>query len=459
MAGEDKDRNEQPCGDVTTADGDESICESAASLEIEAEAPDADVGGRLVRWGSRTTEAFTVRDYRLLWLGAFLSNVGTWLQLVALGWLVVQLGGTAATLGVVNFASMVPVFFLSVFAGAMADRVDRKRLVIWTQVGMGIMALALGVLTSLRLVTVPLATGLVFISGTFTAFSFPAWQAMIPDVVPRKMLMNAIALNSAQFNGARLVGPAIAGLIVVWFGVAGCFYLNALSFLFIILAMLAIHPAQKEPRRGEGGPWQTLTGGLRYAYHERAVGMILMTVAAVTVLGMPYSTLMPLIAKQLGVGAGGLGFLMAAGGLGAVLGATGVAGLPYGTRRERVALAGLGLLGASLVALGFSSSYAMDLALLPVVGASFMAVVSSLNTSLQSSVPQELRGRIMALFVLAFMGIMPFSSLAFGFLAEYTGTGVAIAIGGGLLLLYGVPLVARPGLLRPRVPVMEGGRP
>ncbi|RJQ56121.1 MAG: MFS transporter [Actinobacteria bacterium] len=397
-----------------------------------------------------TFRSLGYRDFRYFWIGALLSNVGTWMQMIALGALVVfVLKGSAITVGIVQFASTIPVLFLSMFAGVLADRVNRRSLLIVTQVLLLVQAVALGWLTQVRAITVPSLIAIVLAGGVMTALMFPAWQAMLPDLVPRKDLLNAIALNSAQFQSARFIGPAIAGLVLAGIGYAAVFYLNGFSYLTVIVALAVIRPKQEARPHTDESPFRALTGGLRYARENTCVLVYLATVAVSTVFGFFYIYLMPIVAKGYGIGPQGLGYLMAASGLGAVGGALFVARLPHETRKDILVKTGLVIVGVLLLAFAYSPSPWLSMALLVAIGGAFMAVSSGANTAIQSMVPHHIRGRIMALFVLCFMGMMPFSSLLAGALGEKVGVGAAIAIGAAVILAHGSLLFARPSLLLP----------
>ncbi len=435
-----------------------SQIEETRRLEGEALGPEDFVlhEGFLTR--TATFRSLGYPDYRYFWIGALLSNVGTWMQNIAQGALVVfVLHGTAITVGVLNFASSLPVFFLSLFAGVVADHVDRRRMLMWLQVFLLIQAVVLGYLTQVHVITLTSLLVIVFAAGIFTAFMFPAWQAMLPDLVPRTDLMNAIALNSAQFQSARFVGPAIASLLLAYVtrlageqnAYAAVFYINGLSFLTVIGALAIIHPKQHVKPRGGESAMQLLTGGLRYARENRCVAMYLATVAGTTLFGFFYVYLLPVLAKEFGIGAGGLGYLMACSGVGAVGGALFMARLPHETRKDMLVKLALLVLGVLLIGLGLSRTPLLSAVLLVGVGASMMVVTSSCNTAIQSMVPNRIRGRIMALFVLSFMGLMPFSSLLGGALGEQLGVGNAIAIGAVALLALTGLLFARPSLLFP----------
>lgn len=403
----------------------------------------------------RTFESFRHRDFTLFFSGALLSNVGSWMQMTALGWLVYNLTGKSSSFGTVNFLSGAPIFFLIIFTGALADHVDRRKLLIATQVVLMGQAVAFGALASLDHVTMAWVYGLSLLGGIASAFMSPAWQAMTPDLVPRESLMNAIALSSAQFNAARLIGPMAAAAVIAAFGrgqsdgVTEVFYVNAASFLFVIWALAVIRPRQHAaPRKHGETPVQMLFAGLKYAGAHRRVRMHLLTAMFITIFGMPFATLLPAIAvKTLHLSSTGYSVLMAANGLGALVGALGVASLPRTVRRESIVRIGITVLALGAFALSMSRSTPLTAAILLVMGVAFLSCVSSINTNLQTAVPPELRARVMSLFVLAFMGMMPFGALLFGWLGDLIGPSYAVTAGASVLLAYAFVLLARPSLL------------
>ncbi len=395
-----------------------------------------------------TFESLTHKDFRFFLTGALISNVGTWMQVMALGWLVYELTKSELSLGLVNFLSGLPTLFLILFAGTLADRVDRRNLLIWLQAGMMLQALAFAALTSFGTITISWVYGLTLVGGIMTAFMFPAWQAMVPDLVPRRLLLNGIALNSAQFNGARLLGPMFAALVLRWFGVAEVFWVNAFTFLFVIYALWVIRPAQEIDRASADKPGAALAAGLSYARSHPAIAALLLTATMMTLFGMPFMSLMPIIAAEtLKVGSDGYSALMAANGGGALVGALWVASRRSDVRRDvlvRWSVLGFAL---ALIGLALSRSYVVSLPLLAVMGAAFMTALSSINTSLQAAVPHQLRGRIISLFVLSFMGLMPVGALLAGALGRAIGATQTIGAGAIVLLAYAVLLHLRPRLL------------
>jgi MFS family permease len=424
-----------------------------------------------------TFESFRHRDFTLFWLGALISNIGSWMQMYALGIVVFSFRKSSFDLGLVNFLGGVPVLFLALPAGAIADRVDRRRMLILIQIVLLLQAAALGVLYNIGLLgsgdpigSLVRVSALGLVGGVFMAFMAPAFQSMLPDLVPRRLLMNGIALNSAQFQSARLLGPlAAAALVLAGAGMGEVFYVNAASFLFVIAALWAIRlrtgsghgrpdPAAEAFARDRStnwrmDSWDQLTAGLRYARQDRVVGLLILSTAIMTVCAFPYMTLLPAIVST-SLGHAGrelsrtVAFVMAANGLGALAGALVVAGLPPSVGRNRLIPFTLAALAVLLIAFALSHWLPLTLLLSTLAGAALLASSSLTNTSIQMAVPGHLRGRVMALFVLAFMGMMPISSILSGSLGQEIGPAGAVLAGAVLLLVWAAVLLARPGLLR-----------
>lgn len=447
-------------GPRTGVDGDH--LEQIERREIDVQRPTPEV----VRHGG-TFDAFRHRDYGVFWGGALVSNVGSWMQMYALAIVVYAFRRSELDLGIVNFLSGIPVLCLALIAGDVADRWDRRRLIMWGQGTLMAQAAALGWLYSTGQLSsrAPLASllwvsSLGLLGGVVSALTFPSWQSILPDLVPQTSLLNAIALNSAQFQGARLLGPLVAsGLVLAGAGMGQIFYINSASFLFVIgaLALVTPRPEQHVMDDAHEGPLSRLTAGLRYARTHRGVGLIILTTALLTVFGMPYMMLLPAVAdKALGMSGAHLqravSYLMAANGLGAVAGALIVASLPRTVRRER--LVRFTVLGFALLLVAFAMSRTLGLSLVvsALAGAALLTTNSLTNTSIQACVPGHLRGRVMALFIMAFMGIMPISSIVFGALGKAIGPSNAIATGALVLAAWAVVLVWRPGLLEPEGP-------
>jgi len=418
---------------------------------------EADVSGpprRLLR-GIRTFESFRYRDYSYFFVGAVLSNTGTWMQQVALGWLVYALTRSSSSLGAVQFLAGIPVFVLTIFTGTLADHLDRRKLLIGAQALLMLQALAFGALNQSGTITMSWIYGLTLVGGIVSAFMFPAWQAMVPDLVPRSSLLNAIALSSAQFNAARLVGPMLAAVVLAAFGareslgLTAVFCVNAVSFLFVIWALAVIRPRQERAERRSGETsWHRVMAGLTYARQHRRIRMHLVSALMLTIFGMPFATLLPAVAAEVfGLSSTGYSALMGTNGAGALIGALAVASLPPDFRRESVIRYGLLVMAVGALALSLTRTLWLALGVLLVMGAAFLACVSSINTNLQTAVPPAIRGRVMSLFVLSFMGVMPFGALAFGWLGDLITPSRAILAGSVVLTAYALLLLARPGLL------------
>lgn len=387
-------------------------------------------------------------EYRYLWSGAFLSNIGTWIQSVALGWFVFQVTNSEFSLGLVNFTSSLPTFFLALVGGVIADKYERRSLLILSQIILMVLAFALGLLVSLKVANILIILAISLAAGIASSFNFPAWQALIPELVPRKDLMNAVALNSAQFNAARLVGPAVAGIIIAKLGVAPSFYINALSFLAVIFALVLIKPRPIERAKVSGNIWQNLISGINYARSDTSIAMLLVSLSILSIFGMSHTVLMPVFARDiLKVGPGGLGYLMAASGFGAVLGALIVAGLSHSVQRKTLIKFSILSYSIFLLIFALSKEFILSIIMQAGIGVSFLISVSATNTSLQAAVPTEIRGRIMSLFVWCFIGLAPIGSFFIGSIAKLLGSPTAVAIGAFILMLTSIILFVRRDLL------------
>jgi MFS family permease len=389
---------------------------------------------RPVSQGSRLTlavRALRHRNFQLFFAGQLISLIGTWMQTVAQSWLVYRLTGSALLLGMVGFASQIPVFIMAPVGGIVADRFNRRRVVIATQTASMILAAILALLTITGRVQVwqvmVIAAGL----GVVNAFDIPARQAFLIDMVGREDLMNAIALNSSMFNGARIIGPAIAGILVASIGEGWCFFANAVSYIAVIIGLLLMRITRAANLAHQGSPLENILEGFAFARNTGPIRAILLLLGLVSFVGMPYVVLMPVFADQiLHGGARGLGILMCATGVGALLGAASLA--------ARVGVRGLGKLiaicaggfGASLICFSFSKVFWLSTVLLLPVGFSMMVQMASSNTLIQAMTPDHLRGRIMSVYSMMFMGLAPFGALSAGAIAHHLGAPWTVAIGG-----------------------------
>ncbi len=412
------------------ADLDSSAAAEAAALESAETAP-ANGRGAPQRGRLQTTlRALRHRNFQLFFGGQLISLVGTWMQSVAQAWLVYRLTGSSLLLGVVGFASQIPIFLLSPVGGTVADRYNRHRVVIAMQAISMLLAFLLAILTLGHWLTVWEIIVLASLLGVVNAFDIPARQAFLVEMVGREDLLNAIALNSSMFNGARVVGPAIAGILVARFGEGWCFFANAVSYIAVItgLLMMEIEPRKTEPH---ARMVEHIAEGFRYAERTAPVRALLLLIGLVSLVGIPYTVLMPIFAdKILHGGVWGLGLLMGATGVGAVLGAltlasrTGVRGL------GRIAAISSGAFGLCLIVFSFSTNFWFSVIVLVPTGFTVMTQMACANTLIQAMVPDRLRGRLMALYSMMFMGMSPMGALFGGAVANWLGAPWAVAIGG-----------------------------
>jgi MFS family permease len=372
------------------------------------------------------------RNFRLFTYGQSISVIGSWMQQVAMGWLVYRLTNSALLLGLVAFASQSPVFFLGPIAGVIADRANRHRVIIAMQT---LMMLESGVLAYLVVTGKVeywhvLALSTVF--GIVNAFEIPARQAFLLEMVKsREDLPNAIALNSSMFNGARLIGPAIAGFIIAAFGESVAFIINAVSFLAVLIALFAMRVEPRERKQIRGKVFSSLRAGFTYGFGFLPIRMVLNLVAAAALFGVPFTVLLPVFAVEvLGGDARTLGFLMSATGVGALSGALYLAARPNVRGLSTVITAAAFLFGASLVAFGFSRSLVLSLGALAFAGFGMMVLMAASNTFLQTVADDDKRGRIVSMYTMAYIGTAPFGSLMAGAIAQRTGAPLAIALGG-----------------------------
>ena len=370
------------------------------------------------------------RNFQLFFSGQLISLVGTWMQTVAESWLVYRLTHSALLLGAVGFASQFPVFLVAPLGGIVADRYNRHKVVIATQVASMVFDSALAVLTLANVVTVRQIFVLAILMGVVNAFDIPARQSFLVDMVGRGDLMNAIALNSSMFNGARIVGPAIAGILVAKIGEGWCFAVNGVSYLAVIAGLLMMRVERPMALAKEGSPLNHIIEGFNFVRQTTPIRAILMLLGLVSLVAMPYVVLMPVFAdKVLHGGAKGLGILMGATGVGALCGALtlatrkGVRGLG---RWVAFSCAGFGL---SLLLFSSSRHFWLSAAILLPVGFCMMLQMSSSNTLIQAMVPDQLRGRVMALYSMMFMGMAPFGALFGGAIADRLGAPLTVAMG------------------------------
>jgi len=385
---------------------------------------------------SGVLRALRHRNFRLFFGGQLISLTGTWMQTVAQSWLVYRLTGSSVLLGTVGFAGQIPVFLLAAIGGTIADRHHRHRIIVATQASAMILALTLSALALTETVQVWHIIVLSALLGVVNAFDIPARQAFIVEMVGKEDMMNAIALNSSMFNGARVIGPAVAGLLVASIGEGWCFFINGVSYLAVIagLLMMRLGPRRRPDRTAS--PLENVKEGFRYARHTTPIRALLLLVGLVSLVGMPYTVLMPIFADRiLHGGARGLGILMGATGVGALMGALIVASRSGVRGLGRLAATAAAGFGASLVLFAFSRWFWLSAVILVSTGFFMMLQMACVNTLIQSMVPDRLRGRVMAVYSMMFMGMAPFGALFAGLTADRLGAPVTVAVGGVVCMI------------------------
>ncbi|MDD5568789.1 MAG: MFS transporter, partial [Candidatus Omnitrophica bacterium] len=342
-----------------------------------------------------------VRNFRIYWFGAFISLIGTWIQQVAQSWLVFQLTNSAFLLGVVGFLSSIPIFLLSLFGGVLADRLDKRNILILTQSIFMLLAFALGFLNQTKLITPAQIMIVALLNGIVMAFDAPARQSVVVELVGKAHLFNAIALNSVAFNSSRIIGPAIAGILVATIGMSGCFYINAISFLAVIIALWVIKIDKKEPYRKSKSAWEDLKEGLVFIKNRQLILTLISMVAVVSLFGVAHIILMPIFANDiLKVGIKGLGVLMSIAGVGALIGALILARLGDFKHKGKFLSFSTLLFSVSLIVFGLSQMYWLSLAAMFFIGGTSVTSIALVNTLLQTKVEDKFRGRVMSVFMI-----------------------------------------------------------
>lgn len=409
------------------------------ALEQEAQYP-SPPQGRL----ARTFSALRYRDYRVMWLGAFLSTTGTWMATVAQGWVVLNMTNSAFLLGLDGFLATGPMLVFSLFGGVIADRVERKKIMLFSQYLQMTFAFILAVLIFSGNVKVWHIFLISFLTGSAQSFSGPAYISLLPLLVRREDLPNAIAMNSMQFNLARVIGPIFAGLALAAWGAAVCFAVNGLSFLAVIGALLLIRSPAVRPAAEQGGMLDEMKDGFRFVAHRPKLLMLTFLAFAGTFLGMPIVTFLPVVAKTIfGLEAKGYAWMMTTYGLGSVTGALVVAATAHAARKGTVALKLQLLFATLLVAFAFSRSLPLSLFIAFCAGVCIVGVIALYSSLVQLTTSDQMRGRVMSIFMLAFRGGMPLGNLIAGYVAQRWSISIALAVNGAVLAMVALFFIAR----------------
>ncbi|NOY39370.1 MAG: MFS transporter [Nitrospirae bacterium] len=382
--------------------------------------------------------ALYVQNFRLFWIAQIISLSGSWMHQMAQGWLIYKLTRSPLYLGIAGAALTLPMLMFTLFGGILADRYSKRNILIVTQTLSIFPPLILGTLTYTGTVNVWHAIMTAFLMGTINAFDIPARQSFLIEMVGKGHLLNAIALSSAAFNGARILGPLIAGLIISWAGLPACFYINALSFIPVVfvLKMMAI---KGTARTGSSkGLFSEFKEGIHFILKQQDILTLILTIMVFSLFGIPFSQFFPVFAEDiLGIGAKGLGYMMSSAGAGAFTAAMVIAfrGKIRNTRRY-MSIAAL-MFPAALVAFSLSRSYPLSILILVIMGWAAVSFLATANSSIQENVRDDLRGRVMSVYSLVFLGMAPIGSAMIGYIADKVGTPQALTTAGTICLVAG----------------------
>lgn len=407
---------------------------------VEANAQTGIPPGRL----ARTFSALRYRDFRLLWFGAFASTTGTFMQTLAQGWLVYTMTGSAFLLGVDGFLATGPMLLFSLFGGVIADRMERRKIMMLSQVLQGSFALILAGLIYFHAQKVWHIFILSFLTGSAQSISGPAYASLLPLLVRREDMSNAVAMNSMQFNLARVIGPALGGVVFGLWGATACFGINGLSFGFVIIALTMIKMPPVLPNATSTSMMAQLKEGFVFVASKRSLLLLTFLSFAGTFLGMPLFTMMPVVAKKIfNLGPQGLSLLQADYGIGSVLGALFVAGSSHAAKKGRLALVLQLVFAATLVAFGLSRHLTASLVIAFIAGAAIVGVISLYSSLVQLSTSDAMRGRVMSIFMLAFRGGMPLGNLLAGFVAQRWSISTALEVNGVALAVVALVFIIK----------------
>jgi MFS family permease len=385
------------------------------------------------------------RNFKLFFVGQTLNMSGTWMQRVAVAWLAYELSGSPVLLGYVAFASSAPAVVLSPLVGVLADRVNPHRLLMIAQAMGMVQATLLGILTLAGVMTPTLLVIFSLILGVITAFENPVRQTFFVEMVPREDLANAIALNSSLVSVARIAGPAVAGIVVAMYGAGVCFLINSLSFVAVLIALAAMKVGWTAPTKKPGSGFKALLEGIAWVRHNRTARSVLALFLVASFAGSPYLTLLPILAGDvLQSGSEGLGWLVTSSGVGAIVASIVMALRPDPKELPHQFKIGTILSGAATMVLGLSTSFAVSMLMMFFIGAGFILTVAGTQTILQTVVSNTLRGRVMSLYSIGFVGMPPFGSLVGGWLANAIGTPITVFLSGVVCFVAALWYRARP---------------
>ncbi len=411
------------------------------------------VANPLIRWFlvgvvPRTFAALHYRNFRLFWVGSFLSLIGTWMQNIARGWLVLELTNSPFLVGLESTIAWLPAWIVSLPAGVLADHFNKRNLMIAGQSVLAVLALVLAVLTFTGAINIYYILVISGLTGFVVAMNAPIRQSLMPALVDRKDLLNAIALGGAAFNGARIIGPSIAGMALAAIGAGGCFAINSASFLFLIVALAFIRLDPVPKPDGSESAWQRLVAGVRFVARSKDIRVLMLMAGVYASFGIVYLPLMPVFARDVfRAGPGGYGVMMAAVGVGALTGLLTIASIARTRHRGLILMGGSAALAVLLVCYSLLRSFPAAIVALILMGFAQSSVGSLTNTLIQTLVPDEVRGRVMSIFTMSFLGMFPLGSLLAGAVAQRWGAPASTILGGCVILAS----LATVNLLRPQI--------
>ncbi|MBI4004547.1 MFS transporter, partial [Candidatus Roizmanbacteria bacterium] len=368
--------------------------------------------------------------------GQSISMIGTWIQMIAQGWLVLQLTNSAFWVGVITAVGLLPVLIFSLFGGVIVDRYPKRSIMLITQTFSMALAILLGLLTIFQIVNPFLIALIAFLFGTVSALDTPARQAFVVEMVGRENLASALALNSGIFNGSRVIGPGVAGILIGLIGTGGAFVVNGISYIAVIIALYLIRVHENIPAE-HAHPLEAIREGIRYSFSHTTIRILLLFAMITSIFGWSYFTIMPVIVKNIfHLDASGLGYLSSISGLGALLGTLVLSALARKIKPSVFIIGGSWLLSASLILFSFTRNAPTAAPFLFLIGFALIIQFATINTTIQHLVENTLRGRVMSIYVLMFMGMAPFGSFIIGLLAQHLGPQMAIQINTGVVLLF-----------------------
>jgi MFS family permease len=406
---------------------------------IVNESPEVSVG-ESIGWMNRLAASFPAfqnQDYKRYFAGQLISLIGTWMQIVAQGWLVLKLTNSAFLIGLIAALGALPSLLFTLVGGVIVDRYSKKKILLITQISAMVLAFVLGILTISEQVKVWEIGLIAFLLGTVNAIDAPARQSFVSEMVSKEQLPSAIALNSSVFNAARVVGPSMAGLLIALVGTGSAFMVNGVSYIAVIIALWFIQ-SDVQPERKNMDTWEAIKEGLSYSYAHPIIRVLILFTAVTSIFGWSYTTLLPIMAQDIfHVGASGLGYLYGSVGLGSLL-----ATLFISVFSKKIApivfiIGGNALFALSMIAFSYTTSLHMALLLLFFSGLGLLSQFAMMNTTIQSLVKSEFRGRVMSIYILMFIGLTPLGNFEIGWLAEHMGTGFAIRTGAIIVLVFG----------------------